>query len=52
MIFDWFVSYIVNRVQYVNVDGFDSTFLHVKCGVPEGPFVHNIYIYIYIYIYI
>ena len=50
MAFDWFVSYLVNRVQlqYVNIDGFDSIFLHVKCGVPQGSILGTLLFIIYI----
>jgi len=33
---DWFRSYLTNRTQCVNVNGVDSDFLEVPCGVPQG----------------
>jgi len=33
---DWFRSYLTGRRQCVNVDGVDSDFLDVFCGVPQG----------------
>ena len=30
----WFVSYLQNRTQYVNINGADSNLLTIKCGVP------------------
>ena len=33
---DWFRSYLTGRRQCVNVNGTDSEFLNVTCGVPQG----------------
>ena len=33
---DWFRSYLTGRRQCVSVDGIDSDFLEIGCGVPQG----------------
>ena len=33
---DWFRSYLNDRVQCTSVDGIDSEFLSITCGVPQG----------------
>ncbi len=33
---DWFTSYLLDRQQYVSIDGHDSNKSHIKCGVPQG----------------
>ena len=33
---DWFKSYLSQREQFVNVNGHNSLFLPVTCGVPQG----------------
>ena len=33
---DWFKSYLSNRNQYVSINGFDSVFTTINCGVPQG----------------
>ena len=33
---DWFRSYLCDRFQCTQVAGFDSDFLRVNCGVPQG----------------
>ena len=33
---EWFKSYLSGRKQYVSVNGFSSSQLNVKCGVPQG----------------
>ncbi len=32
----WFKSYLSNRCQYVSVNGHNSSYLNVSCGVPQG----------------
>ena len=34
--FEWFKSYLTNRSQYVCFNGFISSHLDIKCGVPQG----------------
>ena len=33
---DWFRSYLTGRTQCVSVNGTDSGFMDVTCGVPQG----------------
>ena len=33
---DWFKSYLSDRKQYVSVNGCNSSYLNVTCGVPQG----------------
>ena len=32
---DWFKSYLFNHNQYVSINGYDSGFAAVNCGVPK-----------------
>ena len=32
----WFENYLTNRTQYTTVNGIDSNFLDITCGVPQG----------------
>ena len=44
----WFCSYLSDRSQCVCIDDICSTFLQIKCGIPQGsilgPLLFNIYI--------
>ena len=33
---DWFKSYLSNRSQYVSINGYESGFVAINCGVPQG----------------
>ena len=33
---DWFRPYLSNRQQYVSINGYDSGFTKINCGVPQG----------------
>ena len=32
----WFLSYLTNRQQYVDINGYKSTRMKISCGVPQG----------------
>ena len=32
----WFYNYLYNRRQFVSIDGKNSPFLEITCGVPQG----------------
>ena len=33
---DWFKSYLSNHNQYVSINGYESGFDALKCGIPQG----------------
>ena len=43
----WFTSYLVDRQQYVSVNGHCSNYLNITCGVPQGS-VRGPLLFIYI----
>ena len=45
---DWFRSFLINRKQYVSMEGFFSQTKIVKCGVPQGSTLGPLLFLIYI----
>ena len=33
---DWFTSYLSNRIQYVSINGYESSLTALNCGIPQG----------------
>ena len=44
----WSCSYLMNRYQYVTINGTNSDFMNVLCGVPQGSILGPILLILYI----
>jgi len=44
----WFLSYLRNRQQYVQIQGTKSNFLTVKSGVPQGSILGPLLFLLYV----
>ena len=44
----WFTSYLTNRFQYVSIDGNNSSYLQIKCGVTQGSILVPLLFIVYI----
>ena len=45
---NWFKSYLSNRKKFVSINGYDSGFAEIKCGVPQGSFLEPLLFLLYI----
>ena len=43
----WICSYLMNRYQYVDINGTNSDYMNVLCGVPKGSILWPYKQYVY-----
>ena len=45
---NWFANYLCNRTQYTDIDGFQSSRMHISTGVPQGSILGPVLFLVYI----
>ena len=45
---NWFANYLCNRLQYTDIDGFQSSRMHISTGVPQGSILGPVLFLVYI----
>ena len=45
---DWFKSYLSNRIQYISINGYESSLAVINCGVRQGSVLGSLLFLLYI----